>query len=61
MRRGFLKDADIKPHLSRYWLTPAYEEDFDHKVTDINEAYKQAPERAKQGQRTESIDEMTGV
>ena len=61
MRRGFLKDADIKPHLSRYWLTPAYEEDFDDKVTDINEVYKQAPERAKQGQHTESIDEMTGV
>jgi hypothetical protein len=47
--------------LSRYWLTPAYEADFDDKVTDINEIYKQAPERAKQGQRTESIDEMTGV
>jgi hypothetical protein len=44
-----------KPHLSRYWLTPAYEADFDDKVTDINKVYKQAPERAKQGQRTESI------
>lgn len=42
-------------------MTPAYEEDFDEKVTDINEVYKQAPERAKQGQRTESLDEMTGV
>jgi len=42
-------------------LTPAYEEGFDDKVTDINEVYKQAPERAKQGQRTESLDEMTGV
>jgi len=30
-------------------------------VNDINDVYKQAPERAKQGQRTESIDEMTGV
>jgi len=47
--------------LSRYWLTPAYEEGFDEKVTDINEVYKQAPARAKQGQRTESLDEMTGV
>ena len=45
----------------RYWLTPAYEESFDDKVSDINEVYKQAPERAKQGQRTESLDEMTGV
>ena len=45
----------------RYWLTPAYEEGFDAKVSDIHEVYKQAPERAKQGQRTESVDEMTGV
>jgi len=42
-------------------LTPAYEEGFDNKVSTINEVYKQAPERAKQGQRTESLDEMTGV
>ena len=42
-------------------MTPAYEEGFDEKVTDINDAYKQALERAKQGQHTESLDEMTGV
>jgi transposase len=42
-------------------LTPGYEEGFDGKVATINEVYKQAPERAKQGQRTESLDEMTGV
>ena len=42
-------------------MTPAYEADFDDKVNDINEIYKQAPERAKQGNRTESVDEMTGV
>jgi hypothetical protein len=47
--------------LNRYWLTPAYEADFDAKVSDINGLYKQAPELAKQGQRIESIDEMTGV
>ena len=47
--------------MSRYWLTPAYEDGFDDKINDINEVYKQAPERAKQGQRTESVDEMTGV
>jgi transposase len=47
--------------LNRYWLTPAYEADFDAKVSDINEMYKQAPELAKQGQRVESVDEMTGV
>jgi hypothetical protein len=42
-------------------LTPAYEEDFDEKVTDINAVYKDAPERAKRGQHIESLDEMTGV
>jgi hypothetical protein len=47
--------------LSRYWLTPAYEADFDEKVTAINDAYQQAPARAKQGERLESVDEMTGV
>lgn len=42
-------------------MTPEYEEGFDGKVTDINDVYKQAIERAKLGQRTESLDEMTGV
>lgn len=42
-------------------MTPAYEEGFDGKVSEINDVYKQAPERAKLGQRTESLDEMTGV
>jgi len=42
-------------------LTPAYEAGFDDKVAAINEAYKQAPELAKQGERLESINEMTGV
>lgn len=61
MRRDFLKETDLKPHLSRYWLTPAYEADFEVKVSEINALYKQAPELAQQGQRIESIDEMTGV
>jgi len=47
--------------LNRYWLTPAYEADFDDKVNDINKIYKHAPEGAEQGNRTESLDEMTGV
>jgi len=42
-------------------LTPAYEDDFDEKVAEINAVYQQAPQRAKQGQRTESLDEMTGI
>jgi transposase len=47
--------------LNRYWLTPAYEADFDVKVSAINGLYQQAPELVKHGQRIESTDEMTGV
>jgi hypothetical protein len=47
--------------LNRYWLTPAYEADFDVKVSDINALYQQAPDLTQQGQRIESTDEMTGV
>jgi hypothetical protein len=47
--------------LNRYWLTPAYEADFDAKVSDINGLCQQAPELAKQGQRFECVDETTGV
>jgi len=43
--------------LNRYWLTPAYEADFDAKVGDINNLYKQAPELAKQGQRVDYLTE----
>jgi len=47
--------------LNRYWLTSEREPQYDVKVADINGLYKQAPELAKQGQRFESTDEMTGV
>lgn len=47
--------------MSRYWLTPAYEAGFDEKVADINQLYQKAPELAKQAERVESVDEMTGV
>lgn len=47
--------------MSRYWLTPAYEAGFDEKVADINQLYQQALQLAKQAERVESVDEMTGV
>ena len=47
--------------MNRYWLTPAYEADFEVKVSEINQLYQQAPELTAQGQRVESIDEMTGI
>jgi transposase len=56
-----LDEADLKPHQIRYWLTPSNDEQFDEKVKDISELYITAPERAKQGERTLSIDEMSGI
>lgn len=42
-------------------MTPAHEDDFDEKVEDICDLYRQAPELAEQGERVISTDEMTGV
>lgn len=61
MRRGFLKEGDLKPHLIRYWLTPAQDEQFDQKTADINHLYHQASGLAKTGERVISTDELTGV
>lgn len=57
---AFLKGADIKPHLSRYWLTPKPDPAFDEKCANICEVYQTAPAVAEQGGQTVSIDEMTG-
>ncbi|MGH7751985.1 MAG: transposase [Gemmatimonadales bacterium] len=51
----------MRPHLSRYWLTPAPDEHLEEKITSINAVYQEAPARAARGERTLSIDEMTGV
>jgi len=64
MLGGYSKEADLKPHLIRYWLTPAENEseaDRDEKIADVCTAYREAPARARQGERTVSTDEMTGV
>lgn len=57
----FLKEADLKPHQVRGWLTPKPDEAFEDKCRDICGVYHQALARAQQGERTVSIDEMTGV
>jgi len=56
-----LKEADIKPHQIRYWLTPGDDERFDEKMSDVNTTYKQAPKLAEKGEKVVSNDEMTGV
>ncbi len=45
----------------RYWLTPAADADRDVKITDVCAVYRSAPERAVDGERTVSTDELTGV
>ncbi|WP_246194703.1 IS630 family transposase [Allochromatium palmeri] len=57
----FLREVDIKPHHVRGWLNTPRDEQFDEKCHDVCETYRLAPERAKQGIETRSIDEMTGV
>jgi transposase len=56
--------ADLKPHLSRYWLTPkpADPKAFEEQVAQVCEVYQQAPEKAAaEGTHTVSVDEMTGI
>lgn len=57
----FLKDATLKPHQIRYWLTPDYEDDFDERVEEINDLYQRAPALLEQKERVVSTDEITGV
>lgn len=47
--------------MSRYWLTPQPDEQFDEKVSDINSLYQKAPELAQKCEAIMSTDEMTGV
>ena len=51
----------MQPHRWRYWLTPSNDADFEGKVQDVCEVYRQAPELAEQGERVLSCDELTGV
>jgi len=56
--------ADLKPHLSRYWLTPkpADPQAFAAQVAQVCDVYQQAPERAADdGTHTISVDEKTGM
>ena len=64
MLGGCSKALDLKPHLIRYWLTPAAKQDpaeREERITEVCETYREAPARAAVGERTLSTDEMTGV
>jgi len=57
----FLKESDLKPHRIRYWLTAKPDPQFDEKCADICRVYGEAQEQVKEGVRSVSIDEMTGI
>jgi len=51
----------IKPHLIRYWLTPPGDGQREETIRAICRVYQDAPSLLKQGERTVSADELTGV
>lgn len=62
--RRFLKEADLKPHQSRYWLNNERANDpdkFDEEVRTICDLYQEAQELHEQGAHVVSTDEKTGI
>ena len=56
-----LKEADLKPHRLRPWLTPKPDPDFRAKCADCAVYHSAATTSPEGATRTVSIDEMTGV
>ena len=59
--RSAAQKGGLQPHRFRYWLTEVPDGQRDEKIRDGCEVYARAPERAKQGERSISMDELTGV
>jgi transposase len=51
----------LQPHRFRYWLTEVADSQREEKIIGGCQLYARAAERAKQGERTISMDELTGV
>jgi hypothetical protein len=58
-----LEEAAVRPHQSRYWLTPAPADPaaFAAQVQTVCDVYAQAPDFRAQGGHLVSCDEMTGI
>ena len=58
-----MEEAAIKPHQSRYWLTPREPDPavFTERVETICTLYADAPTLHEQGTHVVSTDEMTGI
>ena len=51
----------LQLHRFRYWLNEVSDAQLDEKIRDGCEVYANAPERAKDGERMISVDELIGV
>lgn len=56
-----LAAVDLQPHRCRYWLNAKADPQKDDKIRTICQVYQQAPDAARRGERTFSVDEMTGI
>jgi hypothetical protein len=50
--------VDLKPHLTRYWLTAEEDPDKDQKINAVCQLYEQAPALAERGERTLCTDDL---
>jgi transposase len=60
----FLEEADLKPHLCRYWLNNKRADDpdkFDGEVREICHLYQNAQQLHESGLHLVSVDEKTGI
>lgn len=59
----FLDEADLKPHLCRYWLNakPDNPENFAQETKTVCDVYHQAPQLHQAGTSIVSTDEKTGI
>lgn len=59
----FLNEANLKPHLDRYWLNSPDKdtEEFNRGVKEVNDLYEQAPEFHENGVNFMSTDEKSGI
>jgi transposase len=56
-----LAAVDLQPHRCRYWLNVKADPQKDDKIRAICQVYQQAPDAARRGALTFSVDEMTGI
>lgn len=58
-----LKNADLKPHKSRYWLNPKItdKEQLKREISKVCDVYKNSSKLAKECVNIISVDEKTGI